>query len=176
MNANEIEEVRALAIRLLGLTGSQAEAVTSIVGGGYVREGGLPDIPGENDLWRAAYLDLVRRVVTQDYMPQTTNVDASWRILVDLFVAYYSGREVSVTSACLITGSPATTALRHIGILVQQRLVLRCDDPNDRRRANLVLSKEGRDRVELILAAQLRAERKADAEFRRIWNNKIRSM
>jgi DNA-binding MarR family transcriptional regulator len=60
--------------------------------------------------------------------------DPAWDMLLDLFVAEASGRQVSVTSLCIASGVPSTTALRYIEILERDELVIRIPDEDDRRR------------------------------------------
>jgi len=63
-----------------------------------------------------------------------------WDMLVDLFINTLEGREVSVSSLALASGAPATTALRYICILEQQRHLVRHPHPLDRRVTHLRLS------------------------------------
>lgn len=69
--------------------------------------------------------------------------EPAWLMLVDL--AAEPDRHVSVTSACLASFVPATTALRHIGILESMGLVDRAPDPEDRRRVWLRLTTLARE-------------------------------
>lgn len=68
--------------------------------------------------------------------------EPAWDMLLDLLKAEIVGRSVSVTSVCLASGVPPTTALRHVGILVERRLVVREADPRDARRTYVRLSPE----------------------------------
>ncbi len=43
--------------------------------------------------------------------------DPAWDILIDLFIASEEGRKISVSSACIASAVPTTTALRWIKIL-----------------------------------------------------------
>lgn len=69
-------------------------------------------------------------------------------LLLDLFIAHSTGNEVSVSSACIGAAVPATTALRHLGILQQEGLVLREQDERDQRRINVRLSQYGVEKME----------------------------
>ncbi|MBV8687925.1 MAG: hypothetical protein JOZ90_17075 [Alphaproteobacteria bacterium] len=66
--------------------------------------------------------------------------EPSWDILLDLFIARLEGREVSVSSACMATPAPATTALRHISHLVQLGFLTRRPSATDARVSYLELS------------------------------------
>lgn len=69
--------------------------------------------------------------------------EAEWLILCDLYA--HRGRDISVTSACLASFAPATTALRHIGLLEQAGLIAREDSETDRRVHWLRLTERARD-------------------------------
>ncbi|KQN34766.1 hypothetical protein ASG37_15705 [Sphingomonas sp. Leaf407] len=61
-------------------------------------------------------------------------------MLLDLYVAQSVGTRVSVTSASHASGSASTTALRYLKSLEQHALVIRTQDPSDRRRMQVTLS------------------------------------
>lgn len=69
--------------------------------------------------------------------------EPAWDILLDLFVAGYEGRKVSVSSACVASAVPTSTALRHIAHLVELGLLVRTPHPVDARSSFLDLSEEG---------------------------------
>ena len=66
--------------------------------------------------------------------------DPAWDILLDLTAARAEGRRVSVTSLCIASGVPPTTALRWIAQMTRQGLLRREEDLVDRRRAFIALS------------------------------------
>jgi DNA-binding MarR family transcriptional regulator len=70
--------------------------------------------------------------------------EPAWDILLDLLDADAHGRRISVTSASLASSVPATTGLRMIAILEERGLVVRTDDPLDRRRSHVSLTTKGR--------------------------------
>lgn len=63
--------------------------------------------------------------------------DPAWDMLLDLTAARAEHRRVSVTSLCIASGVPTTTALRWMKLLEQARLIQRVEDDTDRRRAFL---------------------------------------
>lgn len=73
--------------------------------------------------------------------------EPAWDILLDLFIAKSRGRRVSVTSVCIASQVPATTALRWIGLLQSEGIIVRDSDDEDRRRAFLRLSEAGEKAV-----------------------------
>ncbi|MCJ2181760.1 MarR family winged helix-turn-helix transcriptional regulator [Novosphingobium sp. 1949] len=66
--------------------------------------------------------------------------DPAWDMLLDLTAARKEGKRVSVTSLCIASGVPPTTALRWIGQMVEAGLFVRVCDDSDRRRAFIDLS------------------------------------
>lgn len=75
--------------------------------------------------------------------------DPAWDMLLDLTAARAEHKRVSVTSLCIASGVPPTTALRWIGILENAGIVQRISDSDDRRRVFIALSEKG-----VILMAQ----------------------
>lgn len=57
-----------------------------------------------------------------------------WDIMLDLTAAELEHKKISITSACIASGVPPTTALRWIAILEKDGIVERSHDENDRRR------------------------------------------
>lgn len=66
--------------------------------------------------------------------------DPAWDILLDLCAAMIEYKQVSITSLCVASGVPATTALRLIGQMVEEGILKRVEDPLDGRRAFIALS------------------------------------
>ena len=66
-------------------------------------------------------------------------------MLLDLAAARAEHKRVSVTSLCIASGVPPTTALRWIGQLTAAGLLERVEDETDRRRAFLALSDQAAD-------------------------------
>jgi hypothetical protein len=83
-----------------------------------------------------------RRLFGNALMP-----DPAWEMLVELMLGRYTGRRICVTSLCLASRTPVTTALRRIEELVEEGLVVRTRDPSDRRRSYVSLSQLGFERM-----------------------------
>ena len=64
-------------------------------------------------------------------------------MLLDLTAARVEHTRVSVTSLCIASGVPPTTALRWIGQLTEAGLLQRVEDETDRRRVFISLSDHG---------------------------------
>ena len=93
---------------------------------------------------------LIRRVIRQRqlrarFFDGDLFADPAWDILLDLTAARAEHLRVSVTSLCIASGVPPTTALRWIGQMTDAGLLLRVDDEADRRRAFIALSDKSAD-------------------------------
>ena len=77
--------------------------------------------------------------------------DATWSMLSELLRAQLLRRQISVTSLCLASRSPVTTALRRIGRLQAAGLVSFNLDPKDRRRKYIELTAAGSARVTEVI-------------------------
>lgn len=71
--------------------------------------------------------------------------EPAWDILLDLFAAELRGEAISITSACIASGVPSTTALRWVGLLEAKGYVERKPDPVDARRSFVGLTLRGRN-------------------------------
>ncbi|WP_029005570.1 response regulator [Azorhizobium doebereinerae] len=80
--------------------------------------------------------------------------DPAWDMLLDLAVAEATNRPISVTSLCIASGVPTTTALRRIDDLKEAGLLDRVPDPGDRRRILVKLTGTGRERMEAFVQRQ----------------------
>ena len=88
---------------------------------------------------------LVRRIIRhrqlrERYFEGDLFADPAWDMLLDLTAARVENTRVSVTSLCIASGVPPTTALRWIGQMTDAGLLERVDDVDDRRRAFLTLT------------------------------------
>nr|WP_272904147.1 response regulator [Xanthobacter agilis] len=80
--------------------------------------------------------------------------DPAWEMMLDLAVAEASDRAISVTSLCIASGAPTTTALRRIDDLRQAGLVDKMPDARDKRRIVVRLTPLGRERMEAYVQRQ----------------------
>lgn len=79
------------------------------------------------------------------FLPIDLFGEPAWDLLLDLFIAGEEGKGVSITSACIASGVPSTTALRWIGVLEERGLIARVPDPEDGRRIYVSLTELSRN-------------------------------
>ena len=79
--------------------------------------------------------------------------DPAWDMLLDLFIQRSVGQRVAITSACIASSVPSTTALRWIAQLESRGLLFREEDPSDGRRAFVGLTRKGELAVTRYLIA-----------------------
>ncbi len=90
---------------------------------------------------------LVRRIIRQRqlrarFFEGDLFADPAWDMLLDLTAARAEHTRVSVTSLCIASGVPPTTALRWIGQMTEAGLLDRVEDETDRRRAFVTLTEK----------------------------------
>ena len=95
---------------------------------------------------------LVRRIIRQRqlrarFFDGDFFGDPAWDILLDLTAARAEHARVSVTSLCIASGVPPTTALRWIGMMTEVGLLQRVEDDTDRRRAFVALTDKAADAI-----------------------------
>ena len=100
---------------------------------------------------------LVRKVIAQrqlraKFFDAELFADPAWDILLDLTAAREEHVRVSVTSLCIASGVPPTTALRWIGQMTQAGLLERVEDHSDRRRAFIGLTDGAADAMARFFA------------------------
>jgi hypothetical protein len=93
---------------------------------------------------------LVRKIIRQRqlrarFFEGDLFADPAWDMLLDLTAARVEHVRVSVTSLCIASGVPPTTALRWIGQMTDAGLLQRVDDETDRRRAFITLTEKSAD-------------------------------
>ena len=100
---------------------------------------------------------LVRRIIRQRqlrarFFNGDLFADPAWDILLDLTAARAEHQRVSVTSLCIASGVPPTTALRWIGQMTESGLLERVEDEVDRRRAFIALTDRAADAMARFFA------------------------
>jgi hypothetical protein len=105
---------------------------------------------------------LVRKIIRQrqlraKFLDGELFADPAWDMLLDLTAARVEHTRVSVTSLCIASGVPPTTALRGIGQLTAAGLLERVEDETDRRRVFITLSDDAADAMARYFAELGRA-------------------
>ena len=77
--------------------------------------------------------------------------DPAWEMLTELMLVSMTGRRVAVTSLCLASKAPVTTALRRIDDLIAAGLAVRVRDSEDRRRSYIELTDQGQEKMQSYL-------------------------
>ncbi|MDE8652259.1 MarR family transcriptional regulator [Novosphingobium album (ex Liu et al. 2023)] len=81
-----------------------------------------------------------------------TFADPAWDLLLDLYIAWHSGANTSVTAACAAAYVPQSTGLRYLDKLVESGLVTRLRHPRDKRTYSVALTSSGLEAMNKILA------------------------
>ena len=100
---------------------------------------------------------LVRQIIRQRqlrarFFDGDLFADPAWDMLLDLTAARAEHTRVSVTSLCIASGVPPTTALRWIGQMSDSGLLQRVEDEIDRRRAFITLTDKAADAMARFFA------------------------
>lgn len=154
------EEDRMVLIRLTNQVSQIAERMDKLNPGAA----GTTQLHGENPAFKfdtprkalpaAAVIEarpelpdprLVRRIIRQRqqrarFFDSELFADPAWDMLLDLTAAAGEKAQISVTSLCIASGVPPTTALRWIGQMTQGGWLRRIEDKHDRRRAFVTLT------------------------------------
>lgn len=159
------DEVRRLAVTIERLAehGLMASEDTSVMAprGAYRaqgRDGALAAVPGDapsgrprgggaeegdDPLTHADVRAIIRaRRMRDQYLPADLFADPAWDMMLDLLAARLSSQRVSVSSLCIASAVPPTTALRWIRQLTERAVFARIDDPADGRRVFIELTDE----------------------------------
>lgn len=86
-----------------------------------------------------------RRQARAKFFDPALFADPAWDMLLDLAAAHAEQRRVSVTSLCIASGVPPTTALRWIRQMTDAGLFERVEDPSDKRRVFISLTGKARE-------------------------------
>lgn len=130
----------AMAFRFDEAAGAPPRAGNGVLGDRLVRST-RPPLPDPR---------LVRRIIHQRqlrarFFDGELFADPAWDMLLDLTAARVEHARVSVTSLCIASGVPPTTALRWIAQLTDAGLLERVEDETDRRRAFIQLTDKAVD-------------------------------
>lgn len=104
-------------------------------------------------LGRAVQIEICNRALRSSFFDPEFFCDPAWDMLLDLFLQQSLQRPVCVSSLCVASCAPSTTALRWIRALEEADLVERSRDPADGRRIFVRLTAGGHAKIAGYLAA-----------------------
>lgn len=95
-----------------------------------------------------ALCERIRRIIKlresrRKLFDESLFADPAWDMLLELYLARLEGRIEYVSSICIASGVPSTTAIRWIKTLEQQGWIFRRPDLTDGRRCFLMLTPKG---------------------------------
>lgn len=96
-------------------------------------------IPSREVLHKFARSMLKARQQRSDFLDTSKFADPAWDIMLDLTAAALEGRSVPAISVSAAACVPLSTGLRHLKRLVEDGVIRRWDDPDDKRRSLLAL-------------------------------------
>jgi len=148
----EVSRLAGLVAQLTARNGVNPERMTEIAGIQHPAwsRPALQPPPVSFDRARA---HMVRSIIRHRRMrerqfPAHLLADPGWDMLLDLYAAHYEGQKVSVSSLCIASAVPATTALRWIKTLSEEGHLERSQDPYDGRRVYLAISAPARAKMD----------------------------
>ena len=95
------------------------------------------------------------RTLRNRLFPKGLFSDPAWDMVLDLTLAGLEHRRISVSSLCIASNVPTTTALRCIKALIEHGIVQIVADTSDRRRKIVELSRDTRERMTKLASSIL---------------------
>jgi DNA-binding MarR family transcriptional regulator len=92
-----------------------------------------------------------RRLRNRIFNSQELFGEPAWDILLELYISRSQGKTISIKSLCLGTGLPTSTGLRWLAHLEQSGLVMREQDPTDKRRVFVTITDTAVERMEQVM-------------------------
>lgn len=136
---HECDQLLELSQEVSRIAGTLARLSTSPTFPAYA-PGDSPDLD-EPDVSEEAVRWLIKaRRARARYLSPELFAEPAWDMLLDLLRAEIARHRVSVSSLCIASGVPATTALRYINTMIRQEILDRRRDPQDGRRVYVALT------------------------------------
>jgi hypothetical protein len=95
---------------------------------------------------------IANRRSRSEQLPAELFSEPAWDILLDLFIARMEQQQISISSACLASPVPTTTALRWLEVIQNLGLVERYPSPDDKRVTYVQLSSSGHSALRRYLS------------------------
>ena len=132
MNRSEVETLSRLLSKVIATTSDQTECAVT------------PERVQKVARAEAYYrFRRKRENVAEGLFGKDLFVDPNWDLLLDLYIHTVRGIPVRITSACLASYSPPTTALRHIAKLERRGVLQKVPHESDGRVIQLKLTEKG---------------------------------
>lgn len=158
-----LAELRDLGRRLIELSENKAENESSEFVSAIPLDRLDKDSSHINDkthISRLAQEEYRERLRRKKFFDADLFGEPAWDILLDLFLCHVEGRRITITSACIASSVPSTTALRWIALLQERGLIQRESDILDRRRSWIDLTPQGYQKIGEYLLDRAKRRRK----------------
>lgn len=149
-DADELDRIEAMSKKLTEAVSSLSRRIDRSLSSPNAITGAL-DRGSLEARVRAAYRARRER---ERLFPSGIFADPSWDLLLDIYANELAGQRTSVSSACIASGVPSTTALRFIKGLDDKGVIARKSDPADARRVYLELTDTTRKAMRSMFEAQ----------------------
>lgn len=106
----------------------------------------------EESLYQLVRATMKSRRLRRKYLPGSMFGEPAWEMLLALYIVDRRGARETISSLCLSSGAPASTALRWLDYLEQRNFAARRQSPTDRRVVYIDLTPSGRSHVEAYFA------------------------
>lgn len=122
------------------------------------RERDDPVLDEGSSLDVASTVGVLRRIirerrVRERYFNEVRFGEPAWDIILDLTLAWFENKTVAVSSLCIASGVPMSTAMRWINDMIEAGIIDRWIDPADGRRTLVRITPATRDAMLRYLAA-----------------------
>lgn len=123
-----------------------------------LRERDDPVLDEGSSLDVASTVGVLRRIirerrVRERYFNEVRFGEPAWDIILDLTLAWFENKTVAVSSLCIASGVPMSTAMRWINDMIEAGIIDRWIDPADGRRTLVRITPATRDAMLRYLAA-----------------------
>lgn len=113
-----------------------------------LRQNARSDMQSKEARIQQAHRELSNRAAEKRHFKPGVISEASWRMLLDLYIAEHQKVRVSVTSLCIASDEPQTTALRWIALLEESGYITKEADQSDARRKFVALTDKGKNSLD----------------------------
>lgn len=91
------------------------------------------------------------RRIRERYFDPGLFADPTWEMLLELAISDLEDNKVTVTSLCAAASVPYATAYRRVTQMIDNGMLIRLPDSEDRRRVHIVMTPETREKLNRVL-------------------------